>query len=110
MRVLRRGRDGKIEQLPNIDIPARTALFDRDGGLWIGGYTLSRVPVPEQVRNHKFKEASEKFTKTQGLTDDAVQAVLGDRQGNILVRTHRGPYRSRDRHGFWDSFAGGRIR
>src|SRR5712671_3215140 len=33
VRVLRRGRDGTIEQLPDIDIAARTAIFDRDGGL-----------------------------------------------------------------------------
>jgi len=82
VRVLRRGRDGRIEELPGIDIAARAAVFDRDGGLWISAYALTRVPLPEQVRNHEFKDASEIFTRAQGMTDDIVQAILEDRFRN----------------------------
>jgi len=67
------------------------------------------VPFPEQVRNHKFKEASEKFTKTQGLTDDAVQAVLEDREGNIWVGTDGGLDRFRNRNVLWYPLPGGRF-
>jgi signal transduction histidine kinase/ligand-binding sensor domain-containing protein len=107
LRVIRRGRDGTIEQLPDIDIAARTALLDRDGGLWIGGYGLSRVPFPEQVRNHQFEAASETFTRAQGMTDDVAQAILEDREGNIWVGTEGGLDRFRYRNLSWSASPGG---
>ena len=107
VRVLRRGRDGTIEELPGIDTPARTALIDRDGGLWIGANALSRVPFPERLRDQKFKDASETFTKAHGLTDDTVQAVLEDREGNIWVGTDGGLDRFRYRNLVWSPLPGG---
>ena len=107
VRVVRRSTDGMIEQLPDIDIPARTALVDRDGGLWIGASALSRVPFPGRVRDSGFKDAAETFTKALGLTDDTVQTILEDREGNIWVGTDGGLDRFRYRNLSWSPLRGG---
>jgi len=106
VRVIRRSRDGKIEELPDLHMHARAALFDRDGELWIGGDTLSRIPFPEQAHNRKSKEISEQFTHAQGLTDDVVETLLEDREGNIWVGTDGGLDRFRYRNLRWYSLPG----
>jgi ligand-binding sensor domain-containing protein len=50
IRVFRYDKDHKIEILPDIDIPANSVLFDRDGALWVGaGDGLSRMRFPDRA-------------------------------------------------------------
>src|SRR5262249_27594850 len=55
-------------------------LFDNDGALWITslGDGLRRSPVPELLKGQtkEFSTAVESFTAKDGLSDDAVRAIL----------------------------------
>ena len=96
LRSFRYGSDRKIEMLPDIDIPANSVLFDRDGALWVGGDGLSRVPFPGRV-----KPAEEKFTEAQGLSNNRVEAILEDREGDLWTGTDEGLDRFRYRNVTW---------
>src|SRR5277367_2553567 len=44
--ALRHSADGKNDLLPGVYALARAIVFDRDGGLWVGGLGLDRFPAP----------------------------------------------------------------
>lgn len=67
---------------------ARTTLRDRDGNLWIG--TLGHGVY--LVRNGRV----EHFTRSDGLSNDFVEALLEDREGNIWAGTGNGLDRFRN--------------
>jgi streptogramin lyase len=48
-----------IEVLPDTDVSASSAIFDRDGTLWVGGYGLSRVRFPAKARGFGFRNIVE---------------------------------------------------
>jgi signal transduction histidine kinase/ligand-binding sensor domain-containing protein len=106
--VFRSDKDHKIESLPDIDIPASSALFDRDGALWVGADSgISRIPFPSQVPGSRFKEAAERFTKAQGLSGQTVESIFEGREGNLWVGTDGGLDRFRHRNLTWYSLRGG---
>jgi signal transduction histidine kinase/ligand-binding sensor domain-containing protein len=103
-----RHRDNKIEILPDIDTLAYSALFDRDGAFWFGGPNgLSRIPFPSRVQGNEFKPAEERFSEAQGLSNETVEAILEDREGNIWVGTDGGLDRFRHRNLTWFPLRGG---
>jgi signal transduction histidine kinase/ligand-binding sensor domain-containing protein len=110
LRGFRTPTDSRTEPLPQIKIPARSILFDRDGALWLAGTGLSRVLFPERLGGRSISETSpetERFTHEQGLTDDIATAVLEDREGNIWVGTEGGLNRFRYRNLLWFPFPAG---
>lgn len=110
MRTFRTPADHRTDPLIQIEIRARSMLFDRDGALWVVGIKLSRVPFPERGRVRPVSETSpdaEQFTKKQGLTDDSTQTILEDREGNIWVGTDGGLDRFRHRNLTWSKLPEG---
>src|ERR1700722_1812652 len=73
--ALRHSADGKNDLLPGVYALARAIVFDRDGGLWAGGWGLDRWPMPGLGRpNSPSKSGAgvERLRRSQGLTDDEV--------------------------------------
>ena len=66
----------------------RATLYDRDGNIWMGtaGQGLLRIG------NGKV----DRFTRTEGLSNNTVSALLEDKEGDIWVATARGIDRIRD--------------
>ena len=96
-------------RMPLLKILARRMLFDRDGGLWLAGNGVSRLPVPS-LWSRQISESSsdvETFTERQGLTDNTGETILEDREGNIWVGTDGGLDRFRRRNLFWFPFPEG---
>jgi signal transduction histidine kinase/ligand-binding sensor domain-containing protein len=106
VRGFRQDGRNKIELLPDINIGASSAVFDRDGALWIGAEGVTRIPFPERVHDPRFRESGETFTETDGLSNASVEAVLEDREGNIWVGTDGGLDRFRHRNVTWFSLRG----
>jgi signal transduction histidine kinase/ligand-binding sensor domain-containing protein len=101
LRAFRRGGEKKIESLLDVDTRAHSALFDRDGGLWLGGDGLSRMPFPDRIPSSGSKQTAERFTEAEGLSNESVEAILEDREGNIWVGTDGGLDRFRHRNVTW---------
>jgi len=88
----------KTQQRPSDDTEVRVGsvaiLFDRDGAFWITtlGDGMRRAPAPETLREKigEFSAAVESFTTKDGLSDDSINAILQDREGDIWVGTHKG--------------------
>jgi len=88
----------KTELRPSDDTEVRVGsvaiLFDRDGALWITtlGDGMRRAPAPETLREKigEFSAAVESFTTKDGLSDDSINAILQDHEGDIWVGTHKG--------------------
>jgi PAS domain S-box-containing protein len=87
-----------FEALPDIDIRANSAIFDRDGVLWTGNDGLSRLSFPDGLRDHNPMYVTERLTDAQGLSNSAVGTILEDREGNIWVGTEGGLDRFRHRN------------
>jgi signal transduction histidine kinase/ligand-binding sensor domain-containing protein len=110
LRSFRSPMDHESDSLPYIAIPARAILFDRDGALWIAGKGISRLPFPVRLRGQRVSESSpgaERFTEKEGLTSDAVETIIEDREGNIWVGTDGGLDRFRRRNLKWFPFPSG---
>jgi signal transduction histidine kinase/ligand-binding sensor domain-containing protein len=95
----RRNKDGKVELLSNINIAASAMIFDRDGGLWIGDKGVSRIASFSEF--HSSKADVERFHEADGLSNEEVEAILEDREGNIWVATDGGLDRFRPRNVTW---------
>lgn len=77
-----------------IEVGSAAILFASDGALWITslGDGLRRSPAPELL-NKKIKQFGaevESFTSKDGLSDDTVNAIFQDHEGNIWVGTSNG--------------------
>jgi signal transduction histidine kinase/ligand-binding sensor domain-containing protein len=94
----RRNKNGKVELLSNMNISAAAMVFDREGALWIGDKGLSRIPSFSQPHPVKLAANTEKFHEADGLTNEEIEAVLEDREGNIWVGTDGGLDRFRPRN------------
>ena len=96
-------------RMPLLKILARRMLFDRDGGLWLAGNGVSRLPVPSLWSRQVSESSSdvETFTERQGLTDNTGETILEDREGNIWVGTDGGLDRFRRRNLVWFPFSEG---
>lgn len=103
VRVFRRDANNKTELLPSIEISLRAAIFDRDGGLWMGDSKggVRRVSFPDKLQASGLKATSEVFTEADGLSQQFVDAILEDREGNIWVGTDGGLDRFRLRNVEW---------
>lgn len=64
------------------DLLVSTLIRDRDGALWIGTHDQGIYRIANRRAEH--------YGHAEGLTDDGVQALLEDREGNIWVATNRG--------------------
>jgi len=90
--------------LPTVGIQAQRILFDRDGAMWMAETGLARVSFPKRMPDRQVLETSpraERLTEDQGLSDNAVNAMLEDREGNIWVGTEGGLDRFRYRNLNW---------
>ncbi len=80
--TLRLGGGGQMRAPP---------LFDHEGNLWIGtrydGVRRYAAPAGPQARGG---EASDSFTRRDGLSSGVTNQLLEDREGNIWVATERG--------------------
>ena len=86
---VRRLESGKARPYPmgGPSIP-RHVLRDRDGGLWIG--------TSGQGLLHVHHGRTDAFSRTDGLSADAVFGFFEDREGNIWVSTYGGLDRFRE--------------
>jgi PAS domain S-box-containing protein len=100
-------RASGFETLPDIDIRAHSAIFDRDGVLWTGNDGLSRLSFPDGLRDHNPMYVTERLTEAPGLSNSAVETILEDREGNIWVGTKGGLDRFRHRNVTWFPLRGG---
>ena len=108
LRAFRRDKDNKIETLPAIDISSvKAATFDRDRSLWVGGNELTRIAVPTERSLSRFKEPRDSFSVAQGLSNESVEAILEDQEGNVWVGTDGGLDRFRNRNVDWFPLPGG---
>jgi signal transduction histidine kinase/ligand-binding sensor domain-containing protein len=99
--TFRRNKNGKIELRPGIAIAASAMLFDRDGGLWIGDKGVSRIPSFPKPHDSRLAADAEQFHEADGLSNEEVETVLEDREGNIWVGTDGGLDRFRPRNIKW---------
>jgi streptogramin lyase len=79
----------------------REVLVDRDGSMWFADKGIARIAKPETLADVSVDSASgliQRFTQKDGLTGDAVQAALEDREGNIWVASTAGLDRFRRRN------------
>ena len=70
-------------------------IADRQGSLWVGtaGHGINRTQYPERADAKNSKEMSgtaDIFRQNDGLSGDAVIALLEDREGDIWVATNGG--------------------
>jgi signal transduction histidine kinase/ligand-binding sensor domain-containing protein len=85
------GRSGQTSAT-RISQADQTAVFDRDGFLWIANdHGIFRYP-PDQWPKDKSDQSSaaETYGHIDGLTADSIIALFRDREGNIWVGTSRG--------------------
>jgi signal transduction histidine kinase/ligand-binding sensor domain-containing protein len=80
---------------PNVRVSSSGLLFDRDGALWVPtlGDGLRRVPRVAELAHQVIDadgSAAERFVERDGLTSDAITAIIQDREGNIWVGGSRG--------------------
>src|SRR4029450_8502538 len=85
--------DGRIETAYRFPEAVRRfqalkLLRDRDGGLWVG--TLGGGLV------HVHQGRTEVFTRADGLSNDSVERIYEDREGNIWAATDGGLDRFRE--------------
>jgi len=104
IRAFRSDKNNSFEFLPNVDIFADSGMFDHDGAFWFGGRGLYRIPSSKRAG---LDQAVEKFTSSDGLSNDDVKALLEDREGNIWVGTDGGLDRFRHRNVTWFPLRGG---
>ncbi|HUL11770.1 MAG TPA: two-component regulator propeller domain-containing protein, partial [Methylococcaceae bacterium] len=81
---------GKIEPYPPAAASAAAyrLLRDRDGGLWIATYGHGLI--------HVHQGRTDVFSRTDGLSSDAILSVFEDREGNIWAATTEGLDRFRE--------------
>ena len=85
-------KSGRADAYPlpaGLDFKPRNLLRDRDGGLWIGASV-------DQGLLHVHEGRTDRFTRSDGLSGDAIPALLEDREGNIWVATVDGLDRFRN--------------
>ena len=84
--------DGQLEKYPmpptGSQFDLKQLLRDRDGSLWIG--TRDRGLI------HLHQGKVDRFTRFDGLSGDAINALFQDREGNLWVVTADGLDRFRD--------------
>jgi ligand-binding sensor domain-containing protein len=104
VRAFRSPMDHRTDPLPDIRIPARQILLDRDGAMWFVGNGLSRISFPSRLSGRPILATTpgvERLTEDHGLTDNMTETLLEDREGNIWVGTHSGLERFRRRNLSW---------
>ena len=91
---------GQILKSPRIQFSVTNFLFDRDGSLWMAGFLkgVVRLRFPERLGNRTVTLDSpelEWFTQKNGLTDNTVNDIFEDREGNIWATSNTGVNRFR---------------
>jgi signal transduction histidine kinase/ligand-binding sensor domain-containing protein len=81
-------------------------IFDHSGGLWIGswGNGVLHIPSPNELHEGTFSKlipGAERFTETEGLSDNHATTFMEDREGNIWIGTNAGLDRLRYRNLSW---------
>jgi signal transduction histidine kinase/ligand-binding sensor domain-containing protein len=94
---------GQVLRSPRMQFSVTNFLFDRDGGLWAGGFLhgVCRIRFPEILGNRTLTLHApevEWFTQKDGLTDNTVNNIFEDREGNIWVTSNTGVNRFRYSH------------
>jgi signal transduction histidine kinase/ligand-binding sensor domain-containing protein len=94
---------GKSIPGPKISISTSNVMFDRDGALWTYGADggLCLVRFPERLGNRLIgatDPAVECMTEKDGLTDQKINGLFEDREGNIWAVSNRGVDRFSESH------------
>jgi len=85
-------KNGKVEAYPlpaGLQFRPNNFLRDRNGGLWIGASV-------DQGLMHVHDGRTDLFTRSDGMSGDAVTSLLEDREGNIWAATVDGLDRFRE--------------
>ena len=89
---IRQLANGRVERYPmsrtGMPFESKELLRDRDGSLWIG--------TRDQGLFHLHQGKTDRFTRADGLSGDAIYGLFQDREGNIWVATAEGLDRFRD--------------
>ena len=86
----------KIHQNPTPLAPssplAHGPAFDHDGALWDIGHEVTRINSEHQRDGVviRFKDVTDRYTHTDGLTGGAAYSLMVDREGNVWVSTALG--------------------
>jgi signal transduction histidine kinase/ligand-binding sensor domain-containing protein len=77
---------------------------DRDGGVWVAGYDVVRLRVPDRVAKlpRRPVQPLDRLTRAEGLSGNISIDVLEDREGNVWVATEGGLDRFRNRNLTWE--------
>jgi signal transduction histidine kinase/ligand-binding sensor domain-containing protein len=85
---LKAGQWKHDDEFPELRLPFRSALLDREGGLWVG------------VQNHGIIRHSagriDQFDRSDGLSGEMVTSIFEDREGSVWTATAAGLDRFRD--------------
>jgi signal transduction histidine kinase/ligand-binding sensor domain-containing protein len=76
------------DEFPELKLEMRASLLDREGAFWLGGWNHGILRNAER--------RTERLDRTDGLSDDTVNAVFEDREGNIWIATTGGLDRLRN--------------
>jgi signal transduction histidine kinase/ligand-binding sensor domain-containing protein len=92
--------EGRVLKFPRIQFSVTHFLFDRDGSLWMVGFLkgVGRLRFPERLGNRTVTLDSpevEWFTQKDGLTDNTMNDIFEDREGNIWATSNTGVNRFR---------------
>jgi ligand-binding sensor domain-containing protein/signal transduction histidine kinase len=82
------GRWMRYPSPPDPELEAQEMLSDREGGLWLGTLSHGLIRIAQR--------RTERFTRADGLSGDAVNDVFEDREGSLWVATTAGLDRFRD--------------
>ena len=87
-----------------IDFPAAAIAADREGAMWVSGFGLSRLTLPDGESPDRWGHAApniDRFSQADGLSGSVARDVLVDREGNTWVATDVGLDRLRPRNLTW---------
>jgi signal transduction histidine kinase len=100
---IRRTGAGSVRSRVIVAHGGLNAALDRDGGLWLTGYDVSRVRLSLATHTPVRDDAPivERFTSAQGLTGRVAKFVLIDREGTTWAITENGLDRFRRRNVAW---------
>jgi signal transduction histidine kinase/ligand-binding sensor domain-containing protein len=86
------------------DSSGSTIAADREGGVWVAGFGISRLTPRENESTGGWGDAApdiDRFSQPDGLSGSVARDVLIDREGNTWVATDAGLDRLRRRNLTW---------
>jgi signal transduction histidine kinase/ligand-binding sensor domain-containing protein len=99
-----RGDNDPRDLRPIAQLNGQQLAIDRDGGVWVAGFDIVRVRVPDRAPtlSRSPVQPLERFARDEGLSGSVSIDVLEDREGNVWVATEGGLDRFRNRNLTWE--------